>query len=82
MVLQNQFKNYYRIKSYIIEDLLKEDDLLQELRNNNEKFIHFFDKDKIKHLLDYIIKEPEITDININSEEYNNIGYKFPFVCS
>ena len=69
-------------KNTTLEDLLKEDDLLQELRNNNEKLIHFFDKEKIKHLLDYIIKEPEINDINIESEEYNNKGYKFPFVCS
>ena len=56
-----------------VEDLLKEEELLQEFRSQNEKLINFFDKDKIKHLLDYIIKE---------QEDEQNKGYKFPFLCS
>ena len=39
----------------------------------NEKLIDYFDKDKIKRLLDYIIKE---------QEDEQNKGYKFPFLCS
>ena len=56
-----------------VEDLLKEEELLQELRSQNEKLIDYFDKDKIKRLLDYIIKE---------QEDEQNKGYKFPFLCS
>ena len=56
-----------------VEDLLKEEELLQEFRSQNEKLIDFFDKDKIKHLLDYIIKE---------QEDEQDKGYKFPFLCS
>ena len=56
-----------------VEDLLKEEELLQEFRSQNEKLIDYFDKDKIKHLLDYIIKE---------QEDEQNKGYKFPFLCS
>ena len=56
-----------------VEDLLKEEELLQEFRSQNEKLIDFFDKDKVKHLLDYIIKE---------QEDEQDKGYKFPFICS
>ena len=56
-----------------VEDLLKEEELLQEFRSQNEKLIDFFDKEKIKHLIDYIIKE---------QEDEQNKGYKFPFLCS
>ena len=56
-----------------VEDLLKEEELLQEFRSQNEKLISFFDKDKVKHLLDYIIKE---------QEDEKEKGYKFPFLCS
>ena len=57
-----------------VEDLLREEDLLQEFRSQNEKLIEYFDKDKIKRLLDYIIKEPEVDE--------QERGYKFPFLCS
>ena len=56
-----------------VEDLLKEEELLQELRSQNEKLIDYFDKDKVKRLLDYIIKE---------QEDEKDKGYKFPFLCS
>ena len=57
-----------------LEDLLIEDDLLSEIRNQNQKLIEFFDKDKIKSLVNYIIKEPK--------EDNDLIGHKFPFVAS
>ena len=56
-----------------VDDLLKEEELLQEFRSQNEKLINFFDKDKVKQLLDYIIKE---------HEDEKNKGYRFPFICS
>ena len=56
-----------------VEDLLKEEELLQEFRSKNENLINFFDKDKIKNLLTYIIKE---------QEDEQDKGYKFPFLCS
>jgi hypothetical protein len=57
-----------------IEDLLRDEDLLQEFRSQNEKVIDYFDRNKIKRLLDYIIKEPEVDE--------QEKGYKFPFLCS
>ena len=57
-----------------VEDLLREEDLLQEFRSQNEKLIDYFDRNKIKRLVDYIIKEPEVDE--------QEKGYKFPFLCS
>jgi hypothetical protein len=56
-----------------VEDLLKVEEIIQEFDSKNEKLINFFDKEKVKHLLDYIIKE---------QEDEKDKGYKFPFVCS
>ena len=57
-----------------IEDLLRDEDLLQEFRSQNEKLIEYFDRNKIKRLIDYIIKEPEVDE--------QERGYKFPFISS
>ena len=57
-----------------LEDLLEEDDIITEIRNQNEKLIDFFDENKIKNLVNYIIKEPK--------EDNELIGYKFPFIAS
>ena len=57
-----------------IEDLLREEELLQEFRSQNQKLIEYFDRDKIKCLIDYIIKMPEVDE--------HEKGYKFPFLCS
>ena len=56
-----------------LEDLLKEDELLQELKSQNNDLINFFNKEKIKQMLNYITKEQEDDKLK---------GYKFPFVCS
>ena len=69
-------------KNTKIEDLLREEELLQELRNRNKKLIEYFDKEKIKRLLDYIIKEPEIKEENLDTKENKEKGLKFPFICS
>ena len=65
-----------------IEDLLRDDNLLEEFISQNEKLINYFDKEKIKILIDYIIKEPEIDNKDIESKENIDKGYKFPFICS
>ena len=57
-----------------LDDLLTEDELLQEFRTQNKKLLNYFNKEKVKQLLDYIIKEP--------TEDSQNKGYKFPFICS
>ena len=57
-----------------LEDLLIEEDIVDELQNKNEKLINYINKEKIKQMLDYIIKEQ-------NDEDHNK-AYKFPFVVS
>ena len=57
-----------------LEDLLIEDGLIDELKNKNEKLINYFNQNRIKQMLDYIIKEPK-------EDDYNE-GHKFPFICS
>ena len=69
-------------KDTTIEDLLREEELIQQLKNKNEKLIQYFDKEKIKKLLDYIIKEPEIKEENLDIQENKDKGLKFPFICS
>ena len=56
-----------------LEDFLKDDELLQELKSQNNDLINFFNKEKIKEMLNYITKEQEDDKLK---------GYKFPFVCS
>ena len=58
----------------ILEDLLIDEGIIEELQNKNEKLIKYLNKEKIRQMLDYIIKEPK--------EEDHNKGYKFPFVVS
>ena len=57
-----------------LEDLLQEENIISEFRNQNEKLINFFSKDKVKKLVDYIIKEPKEDDLLK--------GHKFPFIAS
>ena len=56
-----------------LEDLLKEEELLQEFRAQNKDLIKYFNKEKVKEMLNYIIKE------QVDEQEK---GYKFPFLCS
>ena len=45
-----------------LEDLLVEEEIIQELKNQNPKLLKFFSKDKIKSLINYIIIEPKEDD--------------------
>ena len=58
----------------LLEDLLIEEDIIDELQNKNFKLINYLNKEKMKQMLDYIIKEPKDAD--------HNKAYKFPFVVS
>ena len=57
-----------------LDDLLQLEGIIDELQNKNKKLINFFTKEKIKQMLDYIIKEPKSDD--------QLKGHKFPFICS
>ena len=57
-----------------LEDLLQLEGIVTELQNKNKNLINYFTKEKIKQMIDYIIKEPK-------DDDYNK-GHKFPFVCS
>ena len=57
-----------------LEDLLVLEGLTSEFSRKNKKLIEFCSKEKIKQMLDYIIKEPKVDD-------YNK-AHKFPFICS
>ena len=57
-----------------LEDLLLLDGIVNELQDRNENLTNFFTKEKVKQMIDYIIKEPK-------NDDYNK-GHKFPFVCS
>ena len=55
-----------------LEDILNEDEIIQDIKNNNDsQFIKFFTNEKIKKLIDYSTKFP--------SSNEHNIGYKYPF---
>lgn len=57
-----------------IEELLDDDDIIQEMRNGNEKLLKFLKRDRVKSLIDYITKMPE--------EDDHKKGHKFPFVVN
>ena len=69
-------------KNTTLEDLLKYENLLEEFNIKNEKLLNFFNKEKIKYLINYIIKDPQINENEIETEESKNKGYKYPFLCS
>ena len=69
-------------KDIILEDLLRDENLLDEFISQNNQLIKYFDNEKIKKLIDYIIKEPEINNEDIESKENKDKGYRFPFICS
>jgi len=58
-----------------IEQVLEEEDVIQETRNNNAKLMEFLTEEKIDNMLLFITQEPpENAD--------HNRAYKFPFVVS
>ena len=55
-----------------LENILDEDEIIQDLKNNkNSQFSSFFSNENIRKLIDYATKMP------LSSEK--NIGYKYPF---
>ena len=55
-----------------LEDILKEDSIMQDIKtNNNSKFINFLTNEIIKKLIDYSTRFP--------SQDDHNTGYKYPF---
>ena len=56
-----------------IENILNYPTILDEINSKNEELLKYFQKDKIKILIDFIIKEQE--------EDNFEKGHKFPFLC-
>ena len=55
-----------------LEDILEEDSIIDDIKNNNQsQFINFLSEEKIKKLIDYSTKLP--------TSDTHNIGYKYPF---
>lgn len=57
-----------------VDELIDDEDIIQEMRNGNEKLIKFLTRDWVKRLIDYITKMPE--------EDDHKKGHKFPFVVN
>ena len=62
-------------KNIPLEEILSEDTVIDELQNHNQILINYLTKEKIKQMIDYIIKEPP-DDTNYDK------GHKFPWICS
>jgi len=58
-----------------LEDLLSEETLIDEIESKNELLYKYLNKEKIKQMINYIIKEPP-------SDSSQDKGYKFPWICS
>ena len=58
-----------------LEDLLSEETLIDEIESKNELLYNYLNKEKIKQMVNYIIKEPP-------SNSSHDKGYKFPWICS
>ena len=55
-----------------LENILDEDEIIQDLKNNkNSQFSSFFSNENIRKLIDYATKMPQSNE--------KNIGYKYPF---
>ena len=55
-----------------LEDILNEEEIIKDIKNNNDsKFLKFFTNKTIQKLIDYSTKMPESNE--------HNIGYKYPF---
>ena len=45
-----------------VDELIDDEDIIQEMRNGNEKLIKFLKRDWVKKPIDYITKMPEEDD--------------------
>ena len=62
-------------KDIPLEEILSEETVVDELQNHNKTLIKYLTKEKVKQMIDYIIKEPP-------SDDNYDKGHKFPWVCS
>ena len=58
-----------------IEEILSEESVIDELHMGNKILIQYLNKERVKQMIDYIIKEPP-DDTNYEK------GHKFPWICS
>jgi len=58
-----------------LEEILSEDTVVDEIQNKNKLLYKYLNKEKVRQMVDYIIKEPP-------SDTTHDIGYKFPWICS
>ena len=58
-----------------LEEILAEDTIIDEVESQNKTLMKYLKKDKIKQMIDYIIKEPP-------NDASQDKGYKFPWICS
>jgi hypothetical protein len=72
---QGNFAIEQKIKAdCTLEELLEEEALSTEVKNPSSKVHGFFNKEKVKSLLKYVMLEPK--------EDEHNKGHKFPFVAA
>ena len=62
-------------KNVPLEEILSDDTIIPEIESHNQTLLNYLNKDKIKQMIDYIIKEPP------NDSDHDK-GYKFPWICS
>ena len=66
------FLNKLEKNQLALEDILEEDLIIDDIKNNNQsQFINFLTDEKIRKLIDYSTKLPKSSQ--------HNIGYKYPF---
>ena len=58
-----------------LEEILSEESVIDELHMGNKILIQYLNKERVKQMIDYIIKEPP-DDTNYEK------GHKFPWICS
>ena len=58
-----------------LEEILSEDSVIDELQSGNKILIKYLNKERVKQMIDYIIKEPP------DDSSYDK-GHKYPWICS
>ena len=58
-----------------LEEILSEETVIEELQSGNKILVKYLNKEKVKQMIDYIIKEPP-DDTNFEK------GHKYPWICS
>ena len=58
-----------------LEEILSEESVIDELQSGNKILIKYLNKERVKQMIDYIIKEPP------DDTSYDR-GHKYPWICS